>query len=46
LTEDVKQKVSELGEVKYIAALDAEVRIEAPQNMATVSNIRDSTTFS
>ena len=27
LTEDVKAKVSELGEVKYIAALDAEVRI-------------------
>lgn len=25
LTDDVKQKVSELGEVKYIAALDAEV---------------------
>jgi hypothetical protein len=25
LTEDVKQKVSEMGEVKYIAALDAEV---------------------
>jgi hypothetical protein len=25
LTDDVKRKVSELGEVKYIAALDAEV---------------------
>ncbi|KAF7567968.1 hypothetical protein PtrM4_125810 [Pyrenophora tritici-repentis] len=27
LTDDVKAKVSELGEVKYIAALDAEVHI-------------------
>jgi hypothetical protein len=26
LTDDVKRKVSELGEVKYIAALDVEVR--------------------
>jgi hypothetical protein len=25
LTDDVKSKVAELGEVKYIAALDAEV---------------------
>ena len=25
LTDDVKNKVNELGEVKYIAALDAEV---------------------
>lgn len=27
LTEDVKRKVSEMGEVKYIAALDNEVRL-------------------
>jgi hypothetical protein len=26
LTDDVKRKISELGEVKYIAALDIEVR--------------------
>lgn len=30
LTEDVKRKVSEMGEVKYIAALDNEVRLYIP----------------
>jgi hypothetical protein len=30
LTDDVKQKVSEMGEVKYIAALDAEVSSSSP----------------
>jgi hypothetical protein len=31
LTDEVKQKVSELGEVKYITALDIEVRIPLPK---------------
>ena len=30
LTEDVKRKVAEMGEVKYIAALDNEVRPTFP----------------
>jgi hypothetical protein len=46
LTDDVKQKVAEMGEVKYITALDIEVRLITPSSSAVTKQYYSTTSSS